>query len=69
VDEDLMVMNPVVLLRAQRPQAVPILGWSPEFLDGRDGGSSTPTWEPYFVEQERWERKLAVQSRNGSNVT
>jgi hypothetical protein len=27
--------DPVLLLRAHRPQAVPILGWGPEFLDGR----------------------------------
>jgi hypothetical protein len=27
--------DPVLLLRANRPQAVPILGWGPEFLDGR----------------------------------
>jgi hypothetical protein len=27
--------DPVVLLRANRPQAVPMLGWGPDFLDGR----------------------------------
>ena len=27
--------DPVVLLRADRPQPLPILGWGPEFLDGR----------------------------------
>jgi hypothetical protein len=27
--------DPVLLLRADRPQAVPILGWGPEFLDTR----------------------------------
>jgi hypothetical protein len=27
--------DPIVLLRAHRPQAAPILGWGPEFLDTR----------------------------------
>jgi hypothetical protein len=27
--------DPVLLLRANRPQAVPVLGWGPEFLDGK----------------------------------
>jgi hypothetical protein len=27
--------DPIVLLRANRPQAVPILGWGPEFLDAK----------------------------------
>ena len=39
-DEDLpgslyVFGDPVLLLRAHRPQAVPILGWGPEFLDRR----------------------------------
>ena len=54
--------DPIVLLRSARPQAVPILGWGPEFLDRKAWqqlhADLAATLPPYIVVNPRIERMI-----------
>lgn len=57
--------DPVLLLRADRPQAVPILGWGPEFLDTRawrELDLDLQTTLPPYIIVDDYERSI-IRSR------
>ncbi len=57
--------DPVLLLRADRPQAVPILGWGPEFLDTRawlELYSGLQTTLPPYIVVDDYDRSI-IRSR------